>query len=290
MRAALWHHLMRAASLVRKNPAPGLEVVDVDADTRTEVILSAGWGAAVVSPHDGILTELDDWSVGANLLAVVARHREAYHLADENPSGNDDREEGEMAASAPSSDVDRASLIFDDRPLGGLVDVIDGLPVTARCEWQLDGSGLTTTTEERSLAITKRFRATLEGLECEQTVTARGEFRGTFSSETAALPLNLGRDTTRNELVASTTGWTLVQPEGEVALNVSLEPMGKVTGEPIETASASLEGLQKMFQGTIVTTTWDLDLGPGESFEIRQVLRPRIHNENLGKKEPGVSA
>jgi hypothetical protein len=195
-----------------------------------------------------------------------------------------------MAASAPSSDVDPASLTFDERPLGGLVDLIDGTPVTARYEWHLEGAEVTSAAEERGLAITKRFRAEPEGLICEQQVTARGAFRGTFSSETSALPMNLGRDTTRDALIPSGTGWTLAQAEGEVALEVGVDPPGAISGEPIETASASLEGLQKMFQGTIVTMTWDLDLDPGESFEIRQVLRPRIHKENLGKKEPGVSA
>jgi hypothetical protein len=45
-----------------------------------------------------------------------------------------------------------------------------------------------------------------------------------------------------------------------------------------------------MFQGTIVTTRWDLALEPGETVEIRVVLIPRPQPENLDKKERGVSA
>ena len=294
MRTALWHHLMRAEGLLHRDGVPEPEIVDLDADVRDEVVLYASWGAAVLSPDEGILVELDEWEVGANLLAVVARHREAYHLADENPPEAADQGDGEhddeMAASAATSDVDATSLTFDESPLGALVDLVDGSRVTSTFRWEVVGAELMMTTEERGLVLTKRVRAEPEGLVCDQQITARDAFRGTFSSETSALPLNLGRDTTRDELVVSETGWTLSQTEGEVGLEVAVEPAGKVMGEPIETASASLDGLQKMFQGTIVTTTWDLNLAPGESFELRQVLRPRIRTENLGKKEPGVSA
>ena len=291
MRTALWHHLMRAEAAVAGVSGPSIVVADLDADSRDEVLLAGAWGAAVVSPEEGILMELDDWTVGANLLAVAARHREAYHLADENPA-EEDEEEGEMAASQAHTGVDVASLTFDDRKLGGLVDLIDGRPLTGTFEWSIAGAVLTCRSSERGLGIEKTFTAEPVGLTCEIRVTndSAARFTGSYASETAALPLNLGRDTEEDRLSATPAGWNLSQPEGEVGLEVRNQPAGETKAEPIQTASTSLEGLQTMFQGTIVTTTWDLDLGPGETFEVRQSLAPVSQTGTTDKKELGVSA
>ncbi|HWC14729.1 MAG TPA: alpha-amylase/4-alpha-glucanotransferase domain-containing protein [Actinomycetota bacterium] len=289
MRSALWHHLMKAESAAGSEP--GVEVADLDADANEEVMLSGSWGAAVIAPDEGVLVELDDWRVGANLLAVAARHQEAYHLADENPPEEDEEDDDdEMAASQARSDVDPSSLTFDDRPLGGLVDFVDGDPVSTVYGWELSRDVLTCRTEHAGVRIEKTFTSTADGLDCAHRVTASEAFHGTFAVETAALPLNLGRDTTKDEVTETTTGWKLAQPEAEVNLEVTVEPRGSLTAEPIETASTSLEGLQKMFQGTIVTMSWDLDLAAGETFEMRHVLTPRPEEANLSKKEPGVSA
>ena len=148
------------------------------------------------------------------------------------------------------------------------------------------------TAEHRDLEIEKRFEATDRGLACHVRVTNTGiaPFLGKYGSETAALPLNLGRDTERDHLELTDSGWRLEQTEGEVALAVTVDPAGKVTAEPIETASTSLEGLQSMFQGTIVTVTWPLELEPGDALDIDLVLTPEPRLQNVGKKEPGVSA
>jgi 4-alpha-glucanotransferase len=291
MRAALWHHLMRAEGLVRASERNDAEITDVDADVRDEVLLFASWGAAVVSPHEGAVVELDDWPTGANLLAVTARHREAYHVGSEGEA-DESAEDGEMAASGAHIDVDPSSLVFDELKLGGVIDMIDGTRLSATFEWELTGSELSVVAEERGLRIEKRFEATDEGLLCHRRIVATSSrgFRGTFGSETAALPLNLGRDTGRDELVVKDHGWALMQPEGEVALEVTIAPGGHVGAEPIVTSSTSLEGMQTMFQGTIVTTTWDVALDEGEVFEIREILHAATQRDNLAKKERGVSA
>lgn len=298
MRTALWHHLMRAEAMVSTGPGAGIGepiVADLDADARPEVLLTAPWGAAVVSPEDGVLTELDDWSFGANLLAVAARHEEAYHVADENPAekpSDDPDDDGEMAASGARSEPPGDTLTFDERRLGGLVDIIDGELLASPYAMEIDGKSVVLSVVHKGLGMVKRLQTTERGLECIHRITnqRRSRVQVTFASETAAVPLNLGRDTSRDEVTESGTGWTLSQPEAEVILDVSVEPVGTITSEPIETASASLEGLQTMFQGTIVTTTWELDLAPGETIAITQVLTPRIQDQNIGKKEPGLSA
>lgn len=304
MRTALWHHLMRAEAMVRTGTGAGIGapiVADLDADARHEVLLTAPWGAAVVSPEDGVLAELDDWAFGANLLAVAARHEEAYHFADENPADEDPADEnpvddpddaGEMTASGARGEVTGDPLTFDERRLGGLVDLFDGDLLASPYEMTIEDRSVVLRAQHGDLEIVKILRATDSGVECVHRLAngGRSRVRTTFASETAAVPLNLGRDTERDEVIESTSGWELSQPEAEVALAVTVEPMGQITSDPIETASTSLAGLQKMFQGTIVTTTWALDLGPGETFDVRQTLSARVREHNIGKKEPGVSA
>ena len=295
MRTALWHHLMRSEAAVRKVPGMGTGepiVADLDADSRIEVLLTAPWGAAVVAPSEGVLVELDDWSIGANLLAVASRHREAYHLADESPRSKRRGRRRNGREPRTRSEVDARSLTFDDRRLRSLIDLIDGAELTERFEWTTDATSVTCTTESRDLRITKTFEARTDGLACTIRVmnTGPSTFLGSYGSETSALPLNLGRDTTKDLFEHDNDGWSLTQPEGEVGLRVLVEPACALTAEPIETASASLEGLQTMFQGTIVTATWGLELSPRATFEVRQVLVPRPQPENLNKKEPGVSA
>jgi hypothetical protein len=288
MRAALWHHLARAEGLVRLDGDRIAQIADLDADSRDEVLLRGRWGAAVVSPHDGVVVELADLSVGANLLAVAARHREAYHLEDENPQEEND--EGDMAVAQASSDVDAAALTFDERRLGGTVDLINGKPITETFEWSTDGSAVTCSVRVKGLEVTKTFEATDVGLDCRVSLRAGEPFTGTYSSETATLPLNLGRDTAKDVVEKTARGWSVSQPEGEVGLQVTVSLPGHTSSEPIETASTSLEGLQTMYQGTIVTTTWELNLAAGDVFEIDQVLEPVQQPENRHKKEPGVSA
>ena len=292
MRTALWHHLMRAEAMLGTGGEIGAPIVaDLDADSRPEVLLTAPWGAAVVSPEDGVLEELDDWAFGANLLAVAARHEETYHRADENPADEPD-DPDEMAASGARGEVVGDPLKFDERRLGGLVDLFDGDLLASPYEMKIEDRSVVLSARHGDLEIVKTLRATEAGLECLHRVANGGSsrVRTAFASETAAVPLNLGRDTERDEVVESTSGWELSQPEAEVILTVTVEPMGQITSEPIETASTSLDGLQKMFQGTIVTTTWTLDLGPGETFDVRQTLSARVQEHNIGKKEPGVSA
>ena len=292
MRTALWHHLMRAEARIHagSNAHEPLEI-DLDADARPEVLLTGEWGSAVVDPRAGAVVELDDWTFGANLLAVTARYEEAYHRADENPANEAD-DDDEMPASGAKAEVDPNSLTFDDRGLAALVDLLDGEILATPYEHRIENGSVVLTASVAGLDITKTLSAGAAGIECAQrlTNTSGGRLQRTFASETAAIPLNLGRDTTRDDLIEGSGGWTLTQPEAEVGLTVEVEPIGKITSEPIETASTSLEGLQTMFQGTIVTTTWELDLAPGESFELHQTLTPAIQEANLGKKEPGVSA
>lgn len=290
MRTALWHHLMRAEALLRKEPS--IELADVNADARDEVLITARWGAAVLSVEDARVVELDDWTFGANLLAVVARRREAYHYAEENPR-EDGGSEGEMAAiHAPPGTDDREDLPFDDAPLGACIDLVDGRRVDKLYEVEIEGPHVTFVVETRGIRIVKRFTALSSALVCQRVIgnPSDSTVHVTLGSETAVIPLNLGRGTSETEIVATEEGWRAFQPEAEVVLELKQSPPGRLETVAIDTASATLEGLQTMHQGAAVTTTWDLDIAPGESAEIAEVLIPVVTPEGRNKKERGVSA
>jgi hypothetical protein len=291
MRTALWHHLMRAEALVRAAlpPPSPIEVVDVDADTLDDVILTAPWGAAVIATSDARFTELDDWSTGANLLATALRHREAYHLEDENPP--DPTEDDEMDAAQPRVEGDRVSLVFDEYPRG-IVELVDQQRVAAPYEYEVvDHALVRLWSDDGGLRVAKAVSADAEELISLHTLTnlSTSQRSGSFGIEASVLPLNLGRGVLPDIVEHDPHRWAVHQPECEVALEVSYSEPAEVSFEPIATASATLKGLETMRQGTAVTTTWSFDLAPQESWSVELRWRT-IPNEEMDKKERGVSA
>lgn len=284
MRTALWHHLMKAEGLV--SPPPGIEVTDLDADARDEIVICAPWGAAVIATDDARLVELDERSFGANLLAVTARHREAYHLAEENPPADttDAEDDDEMEALQARVDVDRDSLTFDNTALGGLIDLIDGERVRSY-EFDVEDDVVRFQATIGDVRVDKRISASPAGLHCRYDIQSPKPL--TFGVETSAIPLNLGRAAPNVGIVVGEDGWHLQQAESEVGLHAACTPGFELDARPIETASATLEGLQTMPQGITVTLVWHLPAG-SSSLEIE--LIPEIDPEAGNKKEPGVSA
>lgn len=291
MRAALWHHLMRAEARVERRGGHRVEELDVDADTRPEIIIEGPWGLAIASPaRGGQLIELDDWSIGANLLAVMSRHREAYHLADENPSDDGAEDDDEMQAIRPRTESDSGTLVFDEGPRGALMDYIDGRPVTGAYDHRIEESAAIMSTEVDGVTIEKTLRPDDAGLEARYVLAASGGHVGSFAVESSVFPLNLGREVVPEKVEMRPHGWIVTQPEGEVGMEASFDPAAEVSHEPLDTGSATLEGLQTMHQGTTVRATWALRLRPGETFEVRLHLRPVVNHEARSKPERGVSA
>ncbi|MGH2729789.1 MAG: alpha-amylase/4-alpha-glucanotransferase domain-containing protein [Actinomycetota bacterium] len=291
MRTALWHHLMRGEVLARAAlpPAPPVEVLDLDADTLDDVILTAPWGAAVIAVFDGRIVELDDWGIGANLLATALRHREAYHLEDENPP--DPTEDDEMAAAQPRVEVDRDSLVFDDH-LRGVVDLIDDKPMRGPYDYDVVDQGMVRLwSDDDELRVAKAVSADAEELITLHTLTnlSGTQRSGSFGIEASVLPLNLGRGVPPDIVEHDRHRWLIHQAECEVALEASFSEPAEVSFEAIATSSATLEGLEEMRQGTAVTTTWAFDLAPQESWSV-ELRWKLILNEGMDKKERGVSA
>jgi len=293
MRGALWHHLLRAESMVPKlTSGPAVQELDVNADARNEIVVTAPWGRAVFAPAEGgTLVELDDWRGAANLLAVVARHREAYHVEDENPVSDDD-EDDEMEAIQARPDVDRESLVFDDHARGALVDIVDGERVDGAYEYEIEARGsLRMWTDVRGLRLEKAAVADADDLITTYTVTRTGDENvRRFATEASVMPLVLGRSIDADEVEVTERGWRVSHPEAEVGIEVDMSHPGNVKSQPIETASATLEGLETMHQGTSVTVEWPLDLGRGDSFTVELRWRPVINDNALTKSERGVSS
>ncbi len=295
MRGALWHHLLKAEAMLARPPThPGLNVqeIDVDADARVEVVIRAPWGCAVFAPAEGgTLIELDDWRGGANLLAVVARHKEAYHIEDENPISDDD-EDDEMEAVQARADVDRDSLVFDDHARGALVDIVDGERVDGAYEYEIDAGGSVRMWRDiNGLRIEKSAVADADELVTTYRLTKLADDGPRrFATEASVMPLVLGRDVDSDDVEVSERGWRVTHSEAEVGIEVDVSVPGNVKFEPIETASATLEGLETMHQGTVVTVDWPLDLDRDETFEVELRWRAVLNDAALTKTERGVSA
>ena len=293
MRGALWHHLLRAESMLSGDSASeNVQEIDIDADALPEVLMTAPWGGAVFSPAEGgAMIELDDWRGAANVLAVVARHKEAYHVEDENPISDDD-EDDEMQAIQAHADVDRESLVFDDHARGALVDFVDGVRLDHTYEHAIESGGsVRMWTESHGLGIEKTAVADAEELITTYRITRLAdESPARFATEASVMPLVLGREVKADDVEVFETGWRVTHPEGEVGVEVNVSPPGDVTHEPIETASATLEGLETMHQGTVVTVEWPLELDRGDSFDIELRWRTVVNDSVLTKKERGVSS
>lgn len=293
MRGALWHHLLRAESMLPTTPGgPNVQEVDVNADARLEVVVTAPWGCAVFAPAEGgTLLELDDWRGAANVLAVVARHKEAYHVEDENPISDDD-EDDEMEAVQARVDVDRESLVFDDHARGALVDHVDGERLDHPYEYSIEGGGsLRMWTESHGLRIEKTIVADADELISTYRITRLGDDSPRrFASEASVMPLVLGRAVDADEVEVTAAGWKVSHAEAEVGIEVDVTPPGNVKSQPIETASATLQGLETMHQGTSVTVEWPLDLERDGSFDIELRWRTIVNEKALTKTERGVSS
>ena len=292
MRTALWHHLMKAEASLR--PEPGVLTTDVDADAVEEVVMTFDWGAAVVSPQrGGRLIELDDHQVGANLLACAAPRREAYHVEDENPLDEEENEEDEMQAIQARSDVDRDTLRFDPEGTGALLDSVDGKRLVQPYDINVeDDTVVLSTRHGERLEIIKRLASASGALVAGYTLRNLGpqaKLVFGFSSEAFVTPLNLGRESEyKAEHIEA--GVRVAEAEGEVGVEItfSVAP-DTIETEVVETAAATLEGLQMMSQGVRVRPTWNLVVDPGEAFTFAISLRPVVTTLE-DKAERGVSA
>ncbi|MFI5290667.1 MAG: alpha-amylase/4-alpha-glucanotransferase domain-containing protein, partial [Polyangia bacterium] len=215
LRDAVYHHLIDAELEAEQviGPSPPVEVVDVDADLRPEVVLSSGDAAAYVKPDQGGgVFELDFRPKRFNLLNVLGRRPEGYHArlreaarqahGGERGSGVQSIHELTLVKSDGLEDL----LTYDQYPRLAFIDhffgddlTLDGLArgrfeergdFAAGAYELVDTDGGAVRLRRRGQvggrAVTVEKRLTLAGarLEAEYLVTAPGEpFRVTFGCE-----------------------------------------------------------------------------------------------------------
>lgn len=81
IRSANYSNLIKAEMLLENTDTPKIEQIDFNADSYTEILLSNGPLQAVIEPaQGGIMTELDYRPAQYNLLNIMTRHPEGYHL------------------------------------------------------------------------------------------------------------------------------------------------------------------------------------------------------------------
>jgi hypothetical protein len=190
-------------------------------------------------------------------------------------------------------ELDRDSLVFDEYERGALVDHLNGRRLTHAYEFEVDQGGtLRMTTAVNGIRIDKTITPSADELIAAYKITnlSGRPFKGPFAVESSVMPLNLGREVADDEVDADATGWTARQEQGEVNIEFGFSLEGKTSYETIETASATLEGLKPMKQGTEIVTEWALSLEQGEAFDLEVRMRPVPNEKALTKKERGVSS
>lgn len=101
LREAAYLHIIEAEKLMPR--ARGWGEMDLDADGRTEAVFRGKAHSLFVKPScGGTLVNLDSLRLGRNLLDVISRKREAYHLQPEE-GGSEGKSIHELAKALPSN-------------------------------------------------------------------------------------------------------------------------------------------------------------------------------------------
>lgn len=81
IRTANYTNIIRAESMMDDRDGVWADVTDFDADTYDEVMVGNGPLALIIEPSDGgMLTELDYRPIHYNLVNIMSRHPEGYHI------------------------------------------------------------------------------------------------------------------------------------------------------------------------------------------------------------------
>ncbi len=244
LRAAIWHNLALAESLLRKGERPQAEVVDLDRDGRDEIwVHSPHWSVLIAPARGGAVEEYALFSSLTNYANTLTRRHEAYH--DVKPPTHPGAHP-EPAPEAPPYDAEDRAL-FVDRVLAGdltpepyaagryaPLGTWARAPMRHRIEQA--GGAIEVVLESETLPrLEKRIRVAEDGA---LTVSYR------WSPET--LPAG-----------------SRFAPEISLARSLDLrtEPRADVWRFPIETVAKSERGLERTVQGESVTPFWPVSAG-----------------------------
>ena len=249
LRLGLWHHLIRAERMASRPRQWGVDVADLDGDGLPELRIFGPWGYATVDPQlGGQVVELVSWVAEANLVAVMGRHLEAYHLEGRTTSV---RNQGSELAPLEAPSGLTASQPFDGREVGALRDSVDGVSWDLPYEVEVLPRGVVLSASRGGIGIRKSVKATESGLLAAYRLE-RGDRRSAqLSVEVRACPLAPGRKADSAAARSFAGGVRVMQPGSTGGLLI--RGQFDHSWERIVAAGATLSGVEHLVQGVAVT-------------------------------------
>ncbi len=278
LRLELWRQLglaEQAADLeLGTSPRSGVDILDPDAGGKEEVRLWGQWGHACVAPGlGGQVVELVSRGGGANLAAVMSRHQEAYHLR--SPAAAEQNSELEMGVSAAPSSPWFDHLTFDPGEVGALRDWLDGSALDQPYDWEPTQKGVRLSWVGAGVRLDKAISATSDGLMVDYQITPTGaRWHGVFGVEVRSCPTAPGRTADQVRVRAGRAGWVVGQPGAVASLRIEATPPQEPEVAEIVAIGATLQGWERMQQGTSLTWNWTLDATAEQPAEVRMLLTP----------------
>jgi hypothetical protein len=248
LRLGLWHHLIRAERMASRPREWGVDVADLDGDGLPELRIFGPWGYATVDPQlGGQVVELVSWAAEANLVAVMGRHLEAYHL--EGPPASLPTPGSGMAPLEAPSGVS-AGQPFDDGEVGALRDSVGGMPWDFPYEVELLPRGAVLFAERDGVRLRKRLMATQSGLLATYRVESEDLAGARLSVEVRACPLAPGRKADSAAARGFHDGVRVTQTgaTGQLVVRGQFD----YSWERIVAVGATLSGVERLVQGVAV--------------------------------------
>ncbi len=250
LRLGLWHHLVRAERLVESGTGPGVEVADFDADGVEEVRLFGPWGYATVDPAaGGQVVELVTWEGESNLVAVMGRHRESYHLA--HPAATR-RGEGLELAPLVAPSVSSSGLEFDAGEVGALRDALGGELWDQPYSVEIEDGMVRLEARRSGVVIVKRLSSTASGIRAEYSLRGGSPGDGPLRVETRSCPWAPGHRSDPVRVIRR-PGVALVDQPGSLArLRLRYPAASFMEWSRVVAEGSTLNGVERLVQGVSV--------------------------------------
>ena len=257
LRHSIWHHLALAERELRQGEPLVCDVIDIDGDGLPELWVHSSHFSAIVSPHRGGAVEtLLRFGDLVNLVDVLTRRREAYHIVKSKPSGGEgaaarsihDLEREARLDSLPPVDHDTRAL-FLERVLPGALtaEAFAEGRYTPLASWT--DKPMTVAVSDESGEGSLVIALTASGLEKRLRFDVHGGVQAAYRWDPAAFPHD----------AVFTTELSLAQ-----ATPLSLTPGDvPVWRQTITTVARSERGFEETVQGTAFIPRWPVRLGEG---------------------------
>ena len=306
LRSCVYSHLIEAEKLIR-NSGVGenrLDMLDLDCDGQTEIILSSSHLSCLFSPHrGGALLELDYKPKSINLINTLMRRKEAYHQKIRQNAINASRSSDQPQSIHNMKNVKQAGLedflFYDLSPryccLDHFLNKLTKLEQFFRCEYeelgdfiqgqyslksknkgknkigfQLIRSGKVETCQvkiTKSINLTKNDLLVSYNIKNESAGLLDYLFGIEFNLSVYDQHLSSLCQEVKADHLKVNDIWN------GIALEFSVSVPGSIWHFPVETVSDSETGIGKTYQELCLLFNWQLDIAPGCDWLIRLDLK-----------------